>query len=196
MEALVEPRIHLWSRDEYYKLAEDGFFHGRRVELVEGQVIDMSPMGSLHATAVALVGRTLEREFGAGYFARWQMPVDAGESSEPEPDIAIIQGHVRDFTDSHPKTAVLIVEVADSSLNYDRAEKAGLYAKVGIADYWILNLVDRQLEVCRDPERDPEADASQPHAFHYRNVTVHKPGESIVTLAADGLIISVDDLLP
>ena len=189
--AIAEPQ-RLWTRSEFNKMAEAGLFQGRHVELVEGQVIEMSPMGSLHATAVALVGRTLEREFGAGFFARWQMPFDAGELSEPEPDVAIIQGDVRDFTKAHPGTAVLIVEVAETSLKYDRTEKAGLYAKVGIADYWILNLVDRQLEVCREPEED----ASQPHGFRFSLVTIHKSGGSVATLAANGLIINVDDLLP
>ena len=192
MELLAEPQVHLWTRSEYYKMAEVGLFEGKHVELIEGRVIEMSPMGSLHATAVALTGRTLENAFGQGYFARWQMPLDVGEFSEPEPDIAIIQGDVRQFKDAHPTTAVLIVEVAETSLSYDRIEKASIYAKIGIPDYWILNLVNRQLEV----HRSPVADKSQLFGFGYADVTILKEGESISPLTRSNLHIAVDDLLP
>jgi len=192
MEALAEPQVHLWTRDEYYKMAGVGLFQGKHVELIEGRIIEMSPMGSLHATAVALVGRALERAFGQGYFARWQMPLDAGEYSEPEPDISIILGDVRDFRDSHPKTAILIVEVAETSLTYDRIEKSGLYARLGISDYWLLNLIDRQLEV----HREPVADASQPLGFRYAQVMILRPAAQISPLAKPDISIRVDDLLP
>jgi len=192
MELLAEPQLHLWTRSEYYKMAEAGLFNGKHVELIEGRVTEMSPMGSFHATAVALTGRVLEQAFGPGYFARWQMPLDAGEFSEPEPDIAIIQGEVRDFKTAHPRTAVLLVEVAETSLAYDRTDKASLYAKLGIPDYWVLNLIDRQLEV----RREPVVDASQLYGFRYAQVIILKPGDSISPLAKPEIKIAVDDLLP
>jgi Uma2 family endonuclease len=192
MELVAEPQVHLWTRSEYYKMAEIGLFEGKHVELIEGQVIEMSPMGTLHATAVALSGRALENAFVKGYFARWQMPLDAGEISEPEPDIAIIEGDVRQFRNAHPQTAVLIVEVAETSLGYDRAEKASLYAKVGIADYWILNLNDMRLEVHRGPMRDP----SQLFGFGYGEVTIIGENELASPLAKPEIQIAVADLLP
>src|SRR6476646_3047533 len=96
MSVLTEPQVHLWTRSEYDKMAELGFFEGKHVELIEGQVIEMSPMGSLHATAVALAANAAEPAFGPSYFARWQMPFDVGEYSEPEPDVAIVAGAIRD----------------------------------------------------------------------------------------------------
>src|SRR5215467_387093 len=155
VSTVAEPHVHLWTRDEYYKMANMGMFAGKHVELIEGRIIEMSPMGSLHATGVSLAGRRLERELGLGFFARWQMPLDFSELTEPEPDVAIVRGDVRDYKDGHPKTAALIVEVAETSLTYDRTEKASLYARIGIPDYWILNLIDRQLEVRRLPIVDP-----------------------------------------
>ena len=192
MPLLTEPQIHLWTRGEYYKMAEAGLFEGRHVELIEGRVVEMSPMGSLHATAVALTARALEKAFGQGYFVRWQMPLAAGETSEPEPDVAVIAGDVRDYREAHPTTAVLIVEVADTSLAYDRFEKASLYARAGIPDYWVLNLIDRQFEVRRN--RGP--DASQPFGFGYADVKVLSSVDSITPLSMPQATVSVTDLLP
>ncbi len=192
MELLIEPRAHLWTRSEYYRMAEAGLFEGRHVELIEGQVIEMSPMRSQHATAVALVARTLDRIFGKGHFVRWQMPLTAGETSEPEPDVAVIAGDVRDYREAHPTTAVLIVEVADTSLAYDRSEKASLYAKAGIPDYWILNLIDRQLEV----RRGPGPDATPSFGFGYADVKVLPSVDSITPLSMPQATVAVSDLLP
>ncbi|HLC15790.1 MAG TPA: Uma2 family endonuclease [Thermodesulfovibrionia bacterium] len=186
------PQVHLWTRHDYYKMAEAGLFEGKHVELIKGQVIEMSPMGSLHATAVALCARILEHAFGQGYFTRWQMPLDAGEHSEPEPDIAVIQGSVRQFKNAHPQTAVLIVEVAETSLTYDRTEKASLYAKVNIPDYWILNLHEQQLEV----HRYPVPDSSQLFGFGYADVTILKEDDFVSPIVKPGLKISVAELLP
>lgn len=192
MELLIEPRAHLWTRGEYYKMAEAGLFEGRHVELTEGQVIEMSPMGSQHATAVALTARALEKAFGQGYFVRWQMPLAASEISEPEPDAAVIAGDVRDYREAHPTTAVLIVEVADTSLGYDRTHKASVYAKAGIIDYWIVNLIDRQLEV----HRSPGTDAARPFGFGYADVKILSSVDSITTLSAPRATVVVANLLP
>jgi len=155
MELVAEPQVHQWTRQEYYKMAEAGLFNGKHVELIAGQVIETSPMGSYHCTAVILTGDVLRRVFGQGCFVSIKHPLDLGQTSDPEPDVAVIAGDVRDYKDAHPTTAVLIVEVADTSLAYDCTTKASLYAKAGIPDYWILNLMDRQLEVRRDPVADP-----------------------------------------
>jgi Uma2 family endonuclease len=173
-------------------MADVGLFDGKHVELIEGQVIEMSPMGSPHITAVTLTGDVLRRVFGIGYFVRIQGPIDFGEISEPEPDVAIIAGDVRDYKDAHPTTAVLIVEVADTSLTYDRTTKASLYAKAGIAEYWIVNLMDRQLEV----HRQPTADASQPYGFGYATVTVRTAADVVAPLAIPQATIAVADVLP
>jgi Uma2 family endonuclease len=173
-------------------MAEVGLFEGKHVELIEGQVIEMTPTGSLHATAVALAARRLEKAFGAGYFVRWQMPLVVTQNTELEPDLAIVRGYLRDYKDSHPTTAALIVEVAESSLLHDRTKKAEIYARAGIADYWILNLNDRQLEV----HRNPQASSIEPSGFAYRDVTVLTENDVVSPLGAPQEIIAVADLLP
>jgi Uma2 family endonuclease len=173
-------------------MAEMGLFDGRHVELIEGDVIEMSPMKPPHRTAVVLTGDRLREAFGQGYFINVQSPFDAGDPSEPEPDIAVIPGNVRDYKDDHPTAAALIVEVADTSLQYDRTVKAGLYAKAGISDYLIVNLVDNQVEVYRHPA--PRQDHI--YGFGYTSITMLKPTDTISPLAASHVAIVVAGLLP
>jgi Uma2 family endonuclease len=192
MVILAEPHVHQWTRSEYYTMAATGLFDGKHVELIEGQVIEMSPMGSPHRTAVILIGEALRKAFPSGYFVQVQSPLDLGEFSDPEPDVAVIAGAVRDYTDAHPTTAVLIVEVADSSLTYDRTTKASLYAKAGLVEYWLLNLIDRQLEV----HRHPIANAAVPLGFGYAEVTQYNASEFVTPLTATSATIAIADLLP
>ncbi|MGD1942945.1 MAG: Uma2 family endonuclease [Leptolyngbyaceae cyanobacterium] len=192
MTPVTEPRIHLWSRDEYYRLADLNFFQGRRVELIEGQVIDMAAMKSAHAIAIDLVDAALQPVFATGYYIRQQKPFVIGDSSEPEPDIAVVPGTIRDYTDAHPTTAVLIIEVADSSLRYDRKVKGSLYAKAGIAEYWIVNLNDRQLEVYSAPQ----ADTSAEYGFSYRRQQHYKTGQTVPLPERADTAIAVGDLFP
>jgi Uma2 family endonuclease len=173
-------------------MAETGLFDGKHVELIEGDVIEMRPMGPPHRTAVVLTGDRLREVFGTGYFINVQSPFDAGEPSEPEPDIAVIPGNVRDYQEAHPTTAMLIVEVADTSLLYDRTVKASLYAKAGISEYWIVNLVDHQVEVHRYPTPMPE----QIYGFGYSSITTLKAPDTIVPLATPHTAIAVAELLP
>jgi Uma2 family endonuclease len=173
-------------------MAALGLFDRQRVELIEGQIVNMSPMGSEHATTVTLTAHAVERAFGDGYFTRWQMPFGVGESSDPEPDVAVIAGEVRDYTTTHPTSAVLIIEVADTSLAYDRTEKASLYAKAGVMEYWIVNLINRQLEVHRTPVPARES----PYGFRYVDKTIFTATEHVTPLAFPAVVIAVADLLP
>jgi Uma2 family endonuclease len=173
-------------------MGKAGLFQNRSVELIEGEVIDMSPIGSRHATANTIAARAIESFFGDRYFVRWQMPLDGGPYSEPEPDIAVIEGSPRDYIDRHPSTAALIVEVADSSLSFDRNEKASLYARLGILDYWIINLVDNHLEVLREPQ--PLNTAR--YGFDYRERQILYRDETITPVAEPQIMIRVGDVLP
>jgi len=183
--AVTETTAHTWTRDEYYRMAAVGLFEGRRVELVEGQVIEMPPMSSPHITSVTLVAGALQTVLPAGYFVRVQGPLSLGGLSDPEPDVAIIAGDVRQYAAAHPWVAALVVEVADTSLRYDRTDKADLYARHGVPEYWIANLPDRQIEVYRDP-----TDAG------YRSREVHSSAASVSPLVAPETSIRVVDLLP
>lgn len=146
-----EPARRLWTRDEYYRLAEQGYFDGQRVELIEGEIVVMSPQGAGHVAAVHLVVEALQKAVRPGYWIRNQAPLDLSEISEPEPDVAVVPGSPRDYR-QHPRTALLAVEVSDSTRSFDLRRKAKLYAaSSGIPEYWVVDLVDRVLYVMREP---------------------------------------------
>ena len=150
--AVAEIEQHRWTRKDYERMVSNGLFEsGAQVELVEGVIYDMPAQGSLPTTGVSLALRALSRLFTGDAHVRVQMPLALGSSSEPEPDVAVVEGNARDYTRNHPTTAILIVEVADKSLGHDRQRKLPLYARSGIPEAWILNLRDRTLEVYREP---------------------------------------------
>lgn len=187
-----EPQLYLWTREQYYKLAEIGLFEGQHVELIEGQVIEISPIGASHMMYVTIVGDILRVSFGSGYFIRTQGPLDLGELSQPQPDIAVVAGNVLDYRNNHPTTAALVVEIADTSLTYDRTTKTSIYAKAMIAEYWIINLVNRQLEVYRQPG----AEAGAVYGFSYGETLIYTTAEVVAPLAKPEALIAVADLLP
>jgi Uma2 family endonuclease len=139
-----------------------------------------------------LVEAALRLAFGVAYCVRGQMPLVLNQTTDPLPDVAVVTGSVRDFVTRHPDSAVLVVEVSDSTLAYDTGSKASLYAAAGIADYWVVDLVHRQLIV----HRGPVADAGQPHGAKYASVTTLDSAGSTAPLAAAGNVIQVADLLP
>jgi Uma2 family endonuclease len=181
-----------WKRVEYDRLIECGFFQpGEPIELVGGQLIVAEPQGSRHFTAIRAVEEALRAAFGVGWDVRTQAPVALDEESEPEPDVAVVQGSFRDYVSGHPSRPVLVVEVSESSLAFDRAQKGSLYARADLADYWIANLVDRVLEVYREPVRDPDASFGS----RYRQVVAHGRETSVAALASPHALIHVADLI-
>ncbi len=183
-------KVHLWTREQYYKMAELGFFDGRKVELIEGEIIEMTPMKSLHATSVRLVVDVMRSIFAEGYVVDSQLPMNLNELTEPEPDVAVVKGKIKDFAQSHPKTAVLVVEVSDSTLRYDQTKKATLYAKNKIQEFWILNLKNRCLEVYRRPIKDKKL------GYIYTEIQIVTETGAIAPLAAPDASIKIADLLP
>ena len=186
-----EPRPRTWTRDEYYRLADLGFFAGQRVERIDGKVVEMSPMNQPHIQGVLLALDALRSTFGPGHTLRPQLPLPLGEPHDPEPDIAIVPGGPRDPL-TGPATVRLIVEVADTSLAYDTTTKAVLYATAGIADYWVVDLAGRVVYVFRDPAPLPDGTPA------YRTRTTVAPGETIVPVHAPAGTspVPVDGLLP
>jgi Uma2 family endonuclease len=191
-QIITEPKPHRWTREEYYKMGEQGFFEGQRVELIEGEVIEMSPVYAPHATSVTGSAEVLREVFGKGWVIREEKPLGLGINSDPEPDVAVVAGKLGDFKDAHPATAALVIEVADSSLSYDRTYKASLYAKAGITDYWIVNLQERQIEV----HRRPIVDANARFGFSYADKMIFKEDDPVKPLAKPKASIAVADLLP
>lgn len=191
--ATTPERSRRWTRAEYDRLIELGVFRsGEHLELLDGHLIVGEPQGSLHATAVGLVDDALRACFGDGWVVRCQMPIALDDESEPEPDVAVVPGARRDYAADHPSRPVLLVEVAESSLSDDRATKGALYARAGIADYWILNLRERVLEVYRNPPARSLALA----AWRYRDVTILGETASIAPLARPDVPVDVATLLP
>jgi Uma2 family endonuclease len=188
----TQPDTYRWSRKEYYRLGDLGFFEGKRVELIEGRIIEMSPIYSPHVTSVTLADDLLREVFGKGFVVRIQAPLGIGEDSDLQPDVAVVAGSARDFSERHPARAELVVEVADASLAYDRGFKASFYATAGIADYWIVNLKDRQIEIHRRPMKDAEAD----FGHSYADKQIFREGEFVFPLAKQDALIPVADLLP
>jgi Uma2 family endonuclease len=183
--------IRRWTRQEYDRLVASGFFHPEeRLELIAGELVRMTPQGSAHATAVRLVEDALRTAFGRGFDVRVQMPLALDPDSEPEPDLAVVIGTPRDYRDSHPHTAVLIVEVADTTLPYDRERKARLYAAAGIPEYWVLNLIDRCLEVHRDPA------PTESEEKRYRTRFAVPSAETVSPLSCPNTPVAVSELLP
>jgi Uma2 family endonuclease len=193
--ASYETRTRRFSRIEYDRLIELGVFQpGEAIELIGGELMIAEPQGAGHYTAIVKTARALEAAFGVGWHARIQGPIGLDVDSEPEPDVAVVPGSPDDYGRAHPSRPVLTVEVADSSLaiDLDRAHKGSLYARAALADYWILNLVDRVLEVYREPVPDPAA------AFGWRYSRLETFGATaqVTPLAAPGSSIGVARLLP
>lgn len=182
-----------WTRQEYDTMIDAGVFApGERVELIEGEILRMGPQKSAHAAGVRAVEEALRTAFGAGYDVRVQLPLALCADSEPEPDVAVVQGSWRDYRDAHPAAAVLVVEVSDSTVDYDRDWKGSLYARAGVAEYWILNLAERRLEVYRDPAPS----TSGRRGFSYREVRHISPGQQISPLACPQCPVALHEILP
>lgn len=151
-------RTRRWTRYEYERLGDLGVFGpDEPIELIGGELIVSEPKGSPHETAVGLVEDALRAAFGPGWVVRVASPIVLDDESEPEPDVAVVPGQRRDYRLAHPSRPVLVVEVAETSLVFDRDHKGSLYARAGVADYWIVDLTDRVLEVHRQPVPDPSA---------------------------------------
>ena len=185
--------LRRWTRAEYERMIDAGIFDSEeRAELIGGEVLVMTPQKSPHATAVSLTLEALRVAFGSGHHVRAQLPLALDPDSEPEPDVAVVPGSPRDYRHAHPTTALLVVEVSDSTLALDRDRKGSLYARAGIVEYWIVNLVDGVLEVYRDPESVREAR----YGFAYRTVQRLGGPDHLTPLAAPAAHIRVGDLLP
>lgn len=183
MEAV---QTYRWTREAFERLGETGVLPpDARVELVNGALVEMSPQGSQHATAIRKVEEALRNAFRDGFDVRTQLPLALSETDEPEPDVAVVPGTIDDYRDAHPSEAVLAVEVADTSLEFDRSTKLRAYARGGVPEYWLLNLRDRCLEVYRTPAGDD-----------YRTKQTFDATDTVQPSARPEHAIAVDDLLP
>jgi Uma2 family endonuclease len=186
-------RTKRWTRLEYERLIDLGAFGPEdRLELLGGQLVVREPQARPHSTGIRLVAQALRAAFGPSWSIEAQLPVSLDEESEPEPDVAVVAGGPRDYLASHPSRPALVVEIALTSLALDRGEKASLYARAGVEDYWIVNLVDNTLEVYRNPQANPDS----PHGWHYQSALTLNAGDRVRPLSVPNAEIRVADLLP
>ena len=184
--------LRRWARVEYDRLVDRGAFANDPIELIGGQLIVAEPKGSEHATAVGMAEDALRAALPSGWIVRAQDPLALDEESAPEPDIAVVGGSRADYRYTHPARPALIIEVAETSLGFDRVAKGSLYARAGIEDYWIVNLIDRVVEVYRNPG----ADVTAPYGWRYMSVERVAPPSVITPLGVPAALISVASLLP
>jgi Uma2 family endonuclease len=191
---MAQPPLTLrrWSRKEYDRLVKLGMFEREPLELIGGELIVAEPQYPYHASGITRVDYALRPVLPPGWIVRLQAPVSLDDESEPEPDLVIVPGTPADYRHEHPASPALVVEVADSSLAFDRARKGSLYARAGVRDYWIVNLVDRVLEVYREPI----ADASAAYGWRYRDLVSIGPPGVVSPLAFPAVHLAVADLLP
>jgi Uma2 family endonuclease len=182
-----------FSIEEYHRLGELGFFApDERVELIRGEIIKMAAKGRFHSVCNSLVFGELYLLVGKRAIARGQEPIILSPDSEPEPDVVIARNRADRYLDSHPEPAdiLLVIEVSDSTLKYDRETKLSLYAEAGIANYWIFNLVDNQLEMHSEPYQKRQGD------FNYRSQRVLLPNEAVVIPGFPDLSLDLSLVFP
>lgn len=177
--------VHRWSRGDYERLAAEGFFTpDARLDLIDGVVYDVPPQSSPHATCLHLALRILTLLFSDAY-VRVQSPLALGDDSQPDPDLAVVPGALEDYDQNHPTTALLVVEVADSSLAHDKDLKIPLYARCGIPEAWLVNVPAKTLEIFRDSERG-----------RYRSHQILRIGDTVSPLSRPEARIAIADLFP
>ena len=156
---------HRWTVRDYYRLASAGILNeDSRVELINGEVVDMAPIGSVHAFALNGLSRALFRRLGEQFLIRVQDPIHLDDHSEPQPDLVVAQD--RNYSAGHPQAPdiLLVVEVADTTLAYDRDIKVPLYARSGIPQVWLLDVNTKRLTVYLEPTAEGYRQVSTPGA--------------------------------
>jgi len=187
MASSAAPTSYRFTRADYHRMGEAGLFRDERVELLNGEILTMSPQNTPHASTVYRAAHRLEQIIGSTTCIRCQLPIVLDDWSEPEPDIAVCIPDSDDYSRTHPQPGqiLFLVEVADMSVAFDRGRKAATYAASKIRELWIVNLPDRKIEVLTDPA---------PAARQYRQQRSFFVGDQL--LLPGGSTIAVTDILP
>jgi len=183
----VELTRRRFSVDEFMRLAEAGILaEDDRVELIWGEIVEMSPINVAHASTVDRIAYLLSKALGGQVILRIQGPVQLSKKSLPQPDITVLKARDDFYREQHPRPedTLLLIEVADTTISYDQAVKGPLYGAAGIVDYWIVNLQARQVEVYREP---------RPNG--YRSLTIYAPGETLSPLAFPDVALDIEEIL-
>ena len=173
---------------EYYAMAEAGILTEKdRVELLDGEIVVTAPIGNRHAFCVDWLNRFWILALAERAIVRIQNPVRLNDSSEPEPDITLLVWKDDFYVSGHPgpQDVLLLIEVADSTVDFDRNQKLQLYARAGITEVWIVNLQDRRVETYSEPEGD-----------QYGNIRHYGPGESVSPVSFPDIALEVERIVP
>ena len=189
----AEPQRVRFTVAEYFRIADEGLLADARTELMDGEILGIPPQKNDHAYSVSMLVRTLDRMVGDRLWVRGQATLQIGHVAAPEPDVAVVAGPPRPGDDV-PNAALFVAEVSDATLRYDRTTKMSLYASAGVPEYWVINLVDRRVEIHRDPVED------SPARFGWRYARIESVGRDALlpvpaSLGAAGQIPAAD-LLP
>lgn len=178
---------HRFNVKEYYRMAETGVLRpDARVELLNGEIIDMSPIGPFHGGLVKRLSRIFTLKARGRWIVSTQDPLRLDDQSEPEPDVMLLKPHADDYTSRHPQAedVFLLIEVSDTTVEFDRAEKLPAYGRAGVAEVWIVNLNDLAIEVYREP-----------HFTGYSSKTILSAGSQVAPLAFPDAEVNVAELL-
>ncbi len=184
-DQVIVPTRHRLTVDEYHRMGDAAIFgEDDRVELIDGELVDMAPIGSRHAYVVDVLTRVLVKHAAQSRLVRVQNPIQLGEFGEPEPDIAVVRNG--NYFDHHPQAndVLLIIEVSDTSLDFDRTTKLPFYARYGISEVWIIDLNGKRVDVYRNPLREEQK---------YRDITRYSEG-FVVAEGIPEVEIRVDNL--
>jgi Uma2 family endonuclease len=179
---LAPERVRPLQRTEYDRMVAQGLFEGEKLELLRGVLVAMTPQDPPHAAVVQRLTELFAAAVGDRASVRIQLPLAISEDSEPGPDVAVVARG--DYDDAHPTTALLVIEVAHTSLEKDRRLKGELYAASGIPEYWVVDIPHRRVEV-----------HAEPASGHYDLVATVLPGEILRSRSLPGLEVAVSDIL-
>ncbi len=182
LPAVGASAVRRLRREEYDRLVDAGTFDREHVELIRGVIVRMSPQGASHAGPIQALTRLLVPALVGRADVRIQLPLIGPDDSEPEPDIAVVAPG--DYFRAHPDRAHLVIEVARTSLTYDRGTKAPLYAEMGVAELWIVDVEGQAVEVHRDPR-----------AGGYGTITTHRTPAVLPLLAFPDVTVALAELL-
>jgi len=189
--AAVPPTPLRWTVAQFHQLGDAGYFEGLRAKLIHGVIIEEGPMNPPHAVAGEKTEEAIRQLFGTGWRVRVEKPLVLGQDTDPVPDVAVMAGRPT-LAGVHPTTAALVIEIADTSLDFDTTTKAELYAIAGIADYWVVDVDNRQLLVFRDPAPLPAGLG----ATAYQTRLTFADTDAVAPLALPTATVRVADLLP
>jgi Uma2 family endonuclease len=185
VQVMEQASPRLFTVDEFHRMLEAGVFgEEERLELLEGVIVALTSQNAPHASAIQRLTKWFVKQLDDAYALMPQLPVTLGKRTEPVPDLAVVRAEDIDRK-TLPRTALLVIEVADSSLRKDRGVKTTIYARYGIPEYWIVNVKNSTVEVHRDPD---------PEAGRYRTLLTAGPDATLSPTGLPGVSISLREL--